>query len=152
MVNTKILLSVVIVILIGVTAAGYQINSQNPGFWQPTTTASSAGQSGASGAQSSGSGTGATSTSTQTSPGTGTYSSGSSGQTGGNNMISASEAKSIATKYIEQKGASAGTPELKSINGKNTYIVPVIMNGEQVGEIYIDPTTGKNLGGAGGAP
>ena len=66
--------------------------------------------------------------------------------------ISSSEAKSIAKKYILQEGATAGTPKLITSNGKQVYLVPVIMNGNQVGEIYIDPQTGYNLGGAGGAP
>ena len=32
------------------------------------------------------------------------------------------------------------------------YIVPVIINGKNVGEIDIDANTGKNIGGAGGSP
>jgi len=66
--------------------------------------------------------------------------------------ISPSEAQKIANKYILQPGATAGTPKLIKQNTKMVYIVPVIMNGKQVGEIYIDAQTGQNLGGAGGAP
>lgn len=68
----------------------------------------------------------------------------------GKNMISASEAQNIAKKYIEEPGATAGTPNLVEINGKKTYAVPVIMNGKTVGEIDIDAYTGENVGGAGG--
>lgn len=68
----------------------------------------------------------------------------------GQTMISASEAQSIAQKYIKEPGATAGTPNLVEINGQNTYAVPVIMNGKTVGEIDIDAFTGDNVGGAGG--
>lgn len=37
MIDSKILVSVVIVLVIGVAAAGYQISSQTPGLWQPVT-------------------------------------------------------------------------------------------------------------------
>lgn len=66
--------------------------------------------------------------------------------------ISARKAQEIAQKYIEEPEAKAGTPKLSNIDGKAVYIVPVILNGEQVGEIEIDAKTGENLGGAGGAP
>lgn len=71
---------------------------------------------------------------------------------GGNKVISTNKAQEIAQKYIEEPGAKAGTPKLSNVNGKAVYIVPVILNGEQVGEIEIDAETGENLGGAGGAP
>jgi len=67
--------------------------------------------------------------------------------------ISASEAKSIVqNNYIEQDGAKAGTPKLTTMNGEKVYVVPIIYNGKQAGEIWIDAQTGKNIGGAGGAP
>ncbi|MGV8143769.1 MAG: PepSY domain-containing protein [Methanothermobacter sp.] len=65
-------------------------------------------------------------------------------------MISASEAKSIAEKYIEEPNATAGTPRLVEIEGQMIYVVPVMMNGENVGQIEIDAYTGENVGGAGG--
>jgi len=65
-------------------------------------------------------------------------------------IISASEAQSIAQKYIEEPGAKAGTPNLVEENGQKIYIVPVILNGQTVGEIHIDAITGNNVGGAGG--
>lgn len=64
--------------------------------------------------------------------------------------ISAEEAKKTAAKYIEEPGATAGEPVLINTDGKSTYIVPVILNGNQVGEILIDAQTGENMGGAGG--
>jgi hypothetical protein len=38
------------------------------------------------------------------------------------------------------------------MNGTKVYIVPVIYGGKQAGEIWINAQTGKNIGGAGGAP
>jgi uncharacterized membrane protein YkoI len=69
----------------------------------------------------------------------------------GQNLISNTEAQSIAQTYIIQPNAKAGTPILKEINGEQIYTVPVILNGNNVGEIDIDAQTGKNVGGAGGA-
>ena len=66
--------------------------------------------------------------------------------------VRSSKSRSIAQKYIEEPGAVAGKPERYKIGGKNTDIVPVLLNGKRVGEIDIDPKTGKNVGGAGGAP
>ncbi|HTX61047.1 MAG TPA: PepSY domain-containing protein [Methanobacterium sp.] len=68
----------------------------------------------------------------------------------GKNMISASEAQNIAQTYIEEPGATAGTPRLVEIDGQMVYVVPVIMNSNTVGQIEIDAYTGKNVGGAGG--
>lgn len=66
--------------------------------------------------------------------------------------ITATQAQELANKYIEQAGATAGTPQLTTVNGKQVYVVPIVMNGKTVGQIEIDATTGQNLGGAGGAP
>lgn len=66
--------------------------------------------------------------------------------------VKTSDSQSIAQKYIEEPNAIAGKPEKVNIGGKNTDVVPVLSNGKRVGEIHIDPETGKNVGGAGGAP
>ena len=66
------------------------------------------------------------------------------------NKISKAEAKKIANTYINSQGATAGTPNLIKQDGKYVYIVPVMDNGQSVGEIDIDAETGANLGGAGG--
>ena len=66
--------------------------------------------------------------------------------------ITATQAQELANKYIEQAGATAGTPQLTTVNGKQVYVVPIVMNGKTVGQIEIDATTGQNLGGAGVAP
>ena len=66
------------------------------------------------------------------------------------NKISSEEAQKIATKYIDEAGATAGTPKLIKQDNKYVYIVPVMENGQNVGEIDIDAETGANLGGAGG--
>ncbi|AUB55401.1 MULTISPECIES: PepSY domain-containing protein [Methanobacterium] len=148
MIDSKILVSVVIVLLIGVAAAGYQISNQTPGLWQPVTSTNpdtSQQASSVAGSDSGNQQSSASSVSTSTSQKT----SASGSETV---KISTSEAKTIAQKYILQDGATAGTPKLITSDGKKIYLVPVLMNGNQVGEIYIDPETGANLGGAGGAP
>ena len=67
--------------------------------------------------------------------------------------ISPAKAQSIAKTYIEVSGATAGTPKLVNQDGTLVYIVPIIdTNNKTVGEIDIDAKTGKNVGGAGGAP
>lgn len=143
MVNTKILLSVVIVLLIGVAAASYQITTSTPGLWQPTTSQD----------QSTDQSTDTQSEVSQDETQSETTSQGSQSGDGGSNVeISATKAKSIAQKYIEQPGATAGTPKLTTMDGTQVYIVPVIYNDKQAGEIWIDAQTGKNVGGAGGAP
>ncbi len=63
-----------------------------------------------------------------------------------------SKSQSIAQRYIEEPNAVAGKPERYKIGGKDTDVVPVLLNSKRVGEIDIDPKTGKNVGGAGGAP
>ncbi len=66
--------------------------------------------------------------------------------------VKASDSQTIAQKYIEEPGAVAGKPERYDIGGKSTDVVPVSQDGKRVGEIDIDPKTGENVGGAGGAP
>jgi hypothetical protein len=66
--------------------------------------------------------------------------------------ISPAEAQNIAATYIQVSGATAGTLSLVKQDNKMVYVVPVIKNGNNVGEIDIDAQTGANLGGAGGAP
>jgi uncharacterized membrane protein YkoI len=68
----------------------------------------------------------------------------------GKKMISATEAQSIAQTYIEEPDATAGTPSIVEIDGQMVYVVPVLMDGDVVGQIDIDAYTGKNVGGAGG--
>ncbi|MEG3224378.1 MAG: peptidase propeptide domain-containing protein [Methanobacteriales archaeon Met13] len=141
MINSKIIISVIIVMLIGVAAAGYQITSTTPGLWKPLQSQSqdiSPADSGTSSGSS-------PSTSGSSSP-----SEQSSGSGSVNVKFTSTEAKTAAQEFIKEPGATAGVPKLLNMNGKQTYVVPVIMNGKQVGEIYIDPQTGKNIGGAGG--
>ena len=66
--------------------------------------------------------------------------------------ITSAEAQKKAQNYIDVQGATAGTPKLIKTNGQYIYAVPVISNGTNVGEIDINAITGKNVGGAGGAP
>jgi len=65
-------------------------------------------------------------------------------------IISPAEAQEIAGKFIKEPGATAGIPKWDESNGKMVYIVPVIINGTNVGEITINALTGENMGGAGG--
>jgi uncharacterized membrane protein YkoI len=67
-------------------------------------------------------------------------------------LISSAKAQKIATNFIEEASATAGTPTLTKQDNKMVYIVPIIENGINVGEITIDAETGENLGGAGGSP
>jgi uncharacterized membrane protein YkoI len=69
-----------------------------------------------------------------------------------NTNITSKEAQKIASKYIAVSSAIAGTPKLVKQDNRLVYIVPVMDNGKNVGEIDIDAQTGENLGGAGGAP
>ncbi len=68
------------------------------------------------------------------------------------NLISPEKAKSIAQQYVKEPGVTTGTPVLQTFNGKKVYVVPLVQNGQNVGEIEIDAVTGENLGGAGGSP
>lgn len=133
MIDKKILLSLIIVILVGATAVGYQITNNTsepsqPPISQDTIIANQGSSNGTS-----------LLFEQQTSGGV-------------NVNVTAGEAKLIAQKYIEEPGATAGMPELKTVGGALVYVVPVILNNTIVGEIYIDPQNGKNVGGAGGAP
>ena len=65
-------------------------------------------------------------------------------------LISPAKAQEIAAQYIEQAGATPGTPDLITQDGKKVYVVPVMLNNANVGEIDIDAQDGSNLGGAGG--
>jgi uncharacterized membrane protein YkoI len=73
-------------------------------------------------------------------------------KTNTNNIISASKAKEIAQKYIEVSTATTGTPKLIKSDKTLIYVVPIVDNGQVVGEIEINALTGENVGGAGGAP
>lgn len=144
MVKIKILLSLVIVLLIGVAAAGYQISNSAPKLWQPTIT-----QEPISTDQSSKSTVDSQSGSIKTTSG-GIQSQ--TGRSSSSETITSTRAKTIATKSINLPGATPGTPSLTKINGKKVYIVPIENNGQKAGEIWIDAQTGENVGGAGGAP
>lgn len=150
MIDSKIIISVAIVLIIGAIAAGYQISNNPEILWQVTnpdsTTPSSSGSGGGAG------GAGGAS-------GAGSANGGASGSSGLDNIggnggysVSPSEAQSIAKGYIKEEGATAGTPRLVTIGGEPVYVVPIEKDGKIIGEIHIDPVTGKNIGGGGGAP
>jgi uncharacterized membrane protein YkoI len=145
MIDKKILISIVIVLLIGVAAAGYQITTKTTGFWQTgVSQAQTPTDQGSSGVSSSG----------QTQTGSQSSSSGSSSTGGVTVKITSSQAKSIAQKSILETTASAGTPKLTTLDGKAVYNVPIVdkTTGKQVGELVINAQTGEIIEGAGGAP
>jgi uncharacterized membrane protein YkoI len=156
MTYVKILLSIVIVLVIGVAAAGYQISDQTPGLWSPTATQNPVtGQQISSSGSGSGIGQGSSSSGIGTSSSGKTGTSSSLGQSGAGSVkvkISSTEAKAIAQKRILEPSASAGTPKLKLISGIPAYVVPVIVNGTPAGEFVVDAQTGAIIEGAGGAP
>jgi uncharacterized membrane protein YkoI len=149
MIDKKILISIVIVLLIGVTAASYQITTKTPGIWQPSVSqAQTAVDQGSSGASSS--------AQTQTQPGSQsplTTSSGQSGTVDASGQISADAAQAIAQNHDLEAKTVTGTPKLRNLDGTLVYIVPILdENNNQIGEIYVDAKTGNVTGGAGGAP
>ncbi|MGC9517125.1 MAG: PepSY domain-containing protein [Methanomicrobiales archaeon] len=144
--NSKVLVSIGVVLMIGVVAAGYQITN-NQDQWQLADLQQNNNPADTSVSNPS------TSVQGQTGSGDGTTSGQSQSSNGGSNMkISPSEAKTLAQNYVQTSGVSTGTPKLVEMGGIPTYVVPLISDGKVVGEIYIDPETGKNVGGAGGAP
>ena len=66
------------------------------------------------------------------------------------NIISPAEAQEIAGKFIKEPGATVGIPKWDESDGEMVYIVPVLINGTNVGEITINALTGENIGGGGG--
>lgn len=152
MIDKKILISVVIVLLIGVTAASYQITTKTPGVWQP-----SIAQVDTQTADQGSSNTPTTSSELVQTPQTQTStSSGSSSQSGSSVSdvkISVSQAKIIAGKQVLDTSASPGTPDLITQDGKKVYNVPVLdKQGDSIGYFIIDAQTGDIIEGAGGAP
>jgi hypothetical protein len=151
MLDKKILISIVIVLLIGVAAASYQITTKTPGVWQsgisqsqiPTTQGSSEG----SGSSSDLSSSGLIQTDSQSSS-----TSGQSGSSGSSVKVTSAQAKIIAQKNIMDASASAGTPKLVDLDGKSVYNVPIIVDNNSVGYIVVDAQTGAIIEGAGGAP
>lgn len=65
-----------------------------------------------------------------------------------NVKITSDEAKNIAKKYLNKSGATLGEPLLKT-EGDKVYIIPIIVNGNNAGEILIDAQTGENKGAIG---
>ena len=139
MIDKKILISIVIVLLIGVAAASYQITTKTPGIWQPSVSqAQTAADQGTSGASSSAAQTqtGSQSPSTTTS--------GQSGTGGVDLKVSPSDAQTIAQNHNLEANTVTGTPKLITLDGKQLYYVPIFdKNNNQIGEIYVNAQTGK---------
>ncbi len=150
LVNAKILIPVVIILLIGVAAASYQVTTKTPGISQlgisQGPVSSELGNSGIS----------SLSTKQNQMPGSGSQNSSTSAQSGTGDTyvsISPSEAKSIALSHVDTTSvpnAYLGTPKLIVLEGKQAYNVPILINNTQVGEIVVDANTGKVIEGAGG--
>jgi uncharacterized membrane protein YkoI len=153
MLDKKIIISIVIVLLIGVSAASYQITTKTPGVWQsgisqvqvPNTQESSGGSSSSSGLSSSG----LVQSGSQSSSSSG---SGQSGSSGTSVQVTSAQAKIIAQKNIQDASATAGTPNLVDLDGKSVYNVPIMIDNNSVGYIVVDAQTGAIIEGAGGAP
>jgi hypothetical protein len=143
--NSKILISVVIVLAIGVAAAGYQISTTNNLLTLEDLKSQNPDSDSSPASSSDGSGQGSSS---------GSSSASGSSQGSSNVKVTPSQAKTLAKTSIDYDGAYAGTPTLKSLWGTKVYIVPVMIKQDgkevRIGEIYIDAITGKNLKGAGG--
>lgn len=150
MISSKILISVVIVLLIGVAAASYQI-SQTPQLWDYTNPQSSSSSQKDDQPSSSSSDVQGQSGSSSSSGSVQTSSDSSNG--GSDVKISSSEAKKIVLKnFVDEKGITVKSVKLTTdSDGRKKYIV-VLQNqsGKAVGEIEIDANTGENIGGAGG--
>lgn len=58
----------------------------------------------------------------------------------------------VQNNVIQDSTASAGTPVLTTLDGKQVYNVPILINNNQVGEVVVDAYTGEIIEGAGGAP
>ena len=147
MIDTKILISIVIVLLIGVAAASYQISTKTPGVWQPSVSqAPLATDQGSSDVSSAGQGlSGLQQISSSSS---------SSGQsrTGGVDVkkVSPEEAQNKVQTLIQVPNFLAGSPTLTTLDGQEAYYVPVLNGTKKSGEFYVDAQTGEIIEGAGG--
>ncbi len=140
MISKKILIPIVIVLLIGVAAASYQVTTTTPGIWQPSVTQAQTSFSHGSSASSSDSAI----------SGTQSVSSSKNGSGEADVKILPSEAKNIVQQNVLVPGFKAGTPDLTTLDGKIVYYVPILNGTTQAGEMYVDAQTGDILEGAGG--
>lgn len=147
----KILLLVLILIVASVTVAAYQVTSSNPQLEQ-SNSADLQKQAHKDNSQNEITDTGSDNNLPNQANSNNKRKAGAKKKTSSKSDIKTSDSQSIAQKYIEEPGAVAGKPERYNIGGKPTDVVPVLIDGKRVGEIDIDPKTGKNVGGAGGAP
>lgn len=156
MIDKKILISIVIVLLIGVAAASYQISTKTPGIWQPSISqaGTTAADQGSTGTTSSGQAQSSSQPQTSTSTSSSSSSSSSGSDTGAITLKTPAEAKTIASNHILDSSVLAGTPEQKTLEGKQVYYVPVVDKNtqDQKGYFIIDAKTGEIIEGAGGAP
>jgi uncharacterized membrane protein YkoI len=145
MIDTKILISIVIVLLIGVAAASYQISTKTPGVWQPSVSqAPLATDQGSSDVSSAGQGlSGLQQISSSSSSG--------QSRTGGVDVkVSPEEAQNKVQTLIQVPNFLAGPPELTTLDGQEAYYVPVLNGTKKSGEFYVDAQTGEIIEGAGG--
>jgi uncharacterized membrane protein YkoI len=145
MIDTKILISIVIVLLIGVAAASYQISTKTPGVWQPSVSqAPLATDQGSSDVSSAGQGlSGLQQISSSSSSG--------QSRTGGVDVkVSPEEAQNKVQTLIQVPNFLAGSPTLTTLDGQEAYYVPVLNGTKKSGEFYVDAQTGEIIEGAGG--
>ena len=139
MIRKKILIPIVIVLLIGVAAASYQVTTTTPGIWQPSVIQAQTSFNNGSSAYSD-----------SAISGTQSISSPKNGSGEADVKILPSEAKNIVQRNVLVPGFKAGTPDLTTLDGKIVYYVPILNGTIQAGEMYVDAQTGNILEGAGG--
>ena len=139
MISKKILIPIVIVLLIGVAAASYQVTTTTPGIWQPSVIQAQTSFNNGSSAYSD-----------SAISGTQSVSSPKNGSKEADVKILPSEAKNIVQQNVLVPGFKAGTPDLTTLDGKIVYYVPILNGTIQAGEMYVDAQTGNILEGAGG--
>ena len=148
MIDTKILISIVIVLLIGVAAASYQISTKTPGVWQPSVSqAPLATDQGSSDVSSAGQGLSGLQ---QISSSSSSSSSGQSRTGGVDVKVSPEEAQNKVQTLIQVPNFLAGSPTLTTLDGQEAYYVPVLNGTKKSGEFYVDAQTGEIIEGAGG--
>ncbi len=145
MIDRKILISIVIVLLIGVAAASYQITTKTPGVWQP-----SVSQAPLTTEQGSSDSTGQGLSGLQQISSSSSSSSGQSGTGGVDVKVSPQEAQNKVQTLIQVPNFIAGSPTLTTLDGQEAYYVPVLNGTKKSGEFYVDVQTGEIIEGAGG--
>lgn len=134
--NSNIIISVIVVLCIAGGVTAYQVLNPNDSVFSNLEGFTPSETVDTSVSEGEGESTGGGSSDGSASSNGGSSSNGNGGGSSGGSGIASSEAKQIATKYIGEPGAYAGTPK-KSSNGN--WIVPIYdKNGNLMGGAEID--------------